>query len=495
MTATTNTFDAQFAALTGLQPFSWQARLFRRFANGDVPSAVDLPTGLGKTSVMAIWLIARAHGAALPRRLVYVVDRRVVVDQASGEAERIAESLQADDPITKDLSQRLGIGEGGLAVSMLRGGRAEDRDWTYDPAAPAIIVGTVDLIGSRLLFCGYRLSRWSRPLQAGLLGVDSLIVLDEAHLSPAFDAATRRVCLLRNQATLAPIPQLKLLPLSATPGGGREGEVFRLTEEDYEDATVRRRTGRERPTKRLTFEQVGNAKDALSDALAKAAAAHDGAKRAVLTYCHSRNVANKAALQLRSLLGKERGADVELITGARRGHERDELTTKDTYRAFGPPPEINTAPAEGESERGWPTDGRTRYLVCTAAGEVGADLDAEAAVMDLVPLERMVQRLGRVNRRGNSAEPTPVTILYSAADFSSAATNKDEKKAEAARLAATKKALERHLRELDGKSGLDGSPNQIEQMLRELGEDGERPRSHRRRKFRQSSATISRRGR
>jgi CRISPR-associated endonuclease/helicase Cas3 len=125
MTATTNTFDAQFAALTGLQPFSWQARLFRRFANGDVPSAVDLPTGLGKTSVMAIWLIARAHGAALPRRLVYVVDRRVVVDQASGEAERIAESLQADDPITKDLSQRLGIGEGGLAVSTLRGGRAD----------------------------------------------------------------------------------------------------------------------------------------------------------------------------------------------------------------------------------------------------------------------------------------------------------------------------------------------------------------------------------
>jgi CRISPR-associated endonuclease/helicase Cas3 len=76
-------FDGQFAALTGFKPFCWQQRLFRRFAAVDVPAAFDLPTGLGKTSVMAIWLIARAHRAKLPRPLVYVVDRRAVVDQAS----------------------------------------------------------------------------------------------------------------------------------------------------------------------------------------------------------------------------------------------------------------------------------------------------------------------------------------------------------------------------------------------------------------------------
>src|SRR5580704_15279637 len=36
----------------------------------------------------------------------------------------------------------------------------------------------------------------------------------------------------------------------------------------------------------------------------------------------------------------------------------------------------------------------------SAAGEVGIDLDADHMVCDLVPWERMVQRLGRVNRRG-----------------------------------------------------------------------------------------------
>jgi CRISPR-associated endonuclease/helicase Cas3 len=63
-------FDRQFRALTGFTPLSWQRRLFQAFANGDLPSAVDLPTGLGKTSVMALWLLARAQGAKLPRRLV-----------------------------------------------------------------------------------------------------------------------------------------------------------------------------------------------------------------------------------------------------------------------------------------------------------------------------------------------------------------------------------------------------------------------------------------
>src|SRR5437868_2893637 len=93
MSTTVDTFEAQFSALTGLQPFRWQARLFGRFVNGDVPSALDLPTGLGKTSVMALWLLARARKATLPRRLVYVVDRRAVVDQATAEAEKLRSGL------------------------------------------------------------------------------------------------------------------------------------------------------------------------------------------------------------------------------------------------------------------------------------------------------------------------------------------------------------------------------------------------------------------
>ena len=78
-------FSGTFAELTAEDgerhpPFRWQMRLLRRLLDADLPRVVDIPTGLGKTSVMALWLIALAEAARLPRRLVYVVDRRAVVD-------------------------------------------------------------------------------------------------------------------------------------------------------------------------------------------------------------------------------------------------------------------------------------------------------------------------------------------------------------------------------------------------------------------------------
>ncbi len=63
--------------------------------------SLDIPTGLGKTSVMAAWLVARSQKASLPRRLVYVVDRRAVVDQATREAENLR-SWVDDNPEVND---------------------------------------------------------------------------------------------------------------------------------------------------------------------------------------------------------------------------------------------------------------------------------------------------------------------------------------------------------------------------------------------------------
>lgn len=465
-------FDTTFKVLTGHAPMCWQRRLFERMLAGDLPDAVDLPTGIGKTSVMAIWLIARALAGAetaLPRRLVYVVDRRVVVDQATAEAERLRAALEGNaehsgaldadttvnaPQIAAELKKRLGIeDDGSLLISTLRGGKADDRAWTYDAAAPAIIVCTVDMAGSRLLFSGYRMSRWSRSAQAGLIGVDSLIVLDEAHIAPAFHKAVQNVLELQKQtSTPVQIPALKLLPLSATSHEDGPGTVFRLEVDDYDDSLVACRTGRTRPTKRITFEALPDAKDALRDALAERAAAFDGTSRTVLIFCNSRAIASDTADTLRKKLAKSRGVkeadlteDVALITGARRGKERDALVEKETYRAF----------TYKDGERDLPTDGRTRYLVCTAAGEVGADLDADAAVMDLVPLERMIQRLGRVNRRGECAGAAPVVIHYDPAVLQVSASDREEKKAEAMRLAATKAALEA-LPRLD--DGFDASP-------------------------------------
>ena len=88
-------FRADFAALTRHTPFPWQERLYAAMVGDPAawPDAVDVPTGLGKTAAVACWLLALAHDASeakkekravrVPRRLVYVVNRRTIVDQVT----------------------------------------------------------------------------------------------------------------------------------------------------------------------------------------------------------------------------------------------------------------------------------------------------------------------------------------------------------------------------------------------------------------------------
>ncbi|MGA3025545.1 MAG: hypothetical protein ABSF98_12305 [Bryobacteraceae bacterium] len=120
----------------GRSPYPWQARLFRNIAAGRWPDSLALPTGSGKTAILQVWLISPAwslrHGQreAILRRLVWVVNRRVVVDQATEEAEgvqrRIAE-LPADDPLAAALSDCSAPGTR-LSVSTLRGKHADNRE-------------------------------------------------------------------------------------------------------------------------------------------------------------------------------------------------------------------------------------------------------------------------------------------------------------------------------------------------------------------------------
>ena len=173
-------FRRQFAALTGrATPFGWQEELFAILLGGTMPQSVDLPTGAGKTSIMSIWLLALANQSAqggsvtLPRRLFWVVDRRVVVDQATTEADGLATQLDQHPDLAEvrhalaAICRAIPPNTAPLAVSTLRGEREDNRGWSRNPTRPSIVVGTVDMIGSRLLLSGYGDSLRSRAFHAG----------------------------------------------------------------------------------------------------------------------------------------------------------------------------------------------------------------------------------------------------------------------------------------------------------------------------------------
>ena len=369
-------FKKDFEELTGFPPFKWQNRLYHdHFTKGHIPSALDIPTGLGKTSVMAIWYLARKAGSTVPRRLVYVVDRRAVVDQATTVADVIREKSEDSE----------------LRVSTLRGQHVDNREWLADPAAQAIIVGTVDMIGSRLLFSGYGVSRKMRPYHAGLLGADTLIVLDEAHLVPPFERLLEAIANRaepfgpREKMDREIVPTLKLLSLSAT---GREDNavgkaVFRLLPEERKEEAVRKRL---EARKRLTTRVLDDAPK-LVPKLAEQAFSLGKDPARVLIYCDRREDAVKVKGEIERKFKKEKCEPAsELLIGGRRVLERqalsDWLEEHGFFGATGGRPEQPT------------------FLIATSAGEVGVDLDADHMVCDLVEWERMVQRLGRVNRRG-----------------------------------------------------------------------------------------------
>ena len=68
-----------------------------------------------------------------------------------------------------------------------------------------------------MLFRGYQVGESSRPVHAGLIGNDSLMIVDEAHLSGAFldtlEAVRGRYM---KWADCAPANQLRLVQMSAT---------------------------------------------------------------------------------------------------------------------------------------------------------------------------------------------------------------------------------------------------------------------------------------
>ncbi|CAL8969196.1 hypothetical protein RHODGE_RHODGE_00136 [Rhodoplanes serenus] len=400
-------FDSGFEALTGHSPMPWQRRLFAELHAGRIPDALDLPTGLGKTSVMAIWLLALAAQAAagrpsLPRRLVYVVDRRTVVDQATDTAERMRKAVLSAAPDTparpvRDALRSLCVApeETPLAISTLRGEHADNREWQADPARPGIVVGTVDMIGSRLLFSGYGVSRGMRPFHAGLIGHDTLLVLDEAHLCPAFEALLRAIVgdPAFKPAVELPAPTSRLVSLSAT--GRSRGDVFRLAPEDESHGVVKMR----REARKLLNLDNLQAGRKLEEVLATKAIARlqEGPAR-VVVFCNSRTIAQAVATNLRKYEAKEKnGLAILLMTGARRGHERAELA--EALRRSG-------YVADDWSPAVTPT-----ILVATSAGEVGVDLDADHMVCDLVACERMIQRLGRVNRRGGDSRCAFIDVV------------------------------------------------------------------------------------
>jgi CRISPR-associated endonuclease/helicase Cas3 len=406
MTLSSSDFGAFHAAVHGgRQPFAWQQRLLEQIVRDKAwPRALDLPTGAGKTTCIDIALFALALDATsegagrwCPRRIAMVVDRRVVVDQVAERGRLILRALMTStDPVVVAVATRLRsltrTGEEPLGVFTLRGGMPKDDGWARTPDQPLVIASTVDQVGSRMLMQGYGVSQGMKPVHAGLLANDTLLLLDEVHLSEPFRQTLDQLARLRTRFSGSGVKtRFAHAFLSATPGAGETTPFALLDDETKPDSPLGARLRASKPVRLVEVDD----RTALEQACVDQAKALLERHRTIAVVVNRVASASVIARQLGEMLGAD--ATVTLLTGRMRPLDRDDVLR-----------ELRPAVQAGRKRS---DDSPKRVIVGTQCIEAGADFDFDALVTEAASLDSLRQRFGRVDRFGEY-ERAEGTIVY-----------------------------------------------------------------------------------
>ncbi len=389
-------------AVHGFAPFSWQQRLLEQVVEERTwPQVLDLPTGAGKTTCLDIALFALALNASekvrwCPRRIAMVVDRRVVVDQVAERGRKLAMRLNEPQAasviqeVARQLRSLTRDSEEPLGVFTLRGGMPKDDGWVRSPDQPLIIASTVDQLGSRLLMQGYGVSAGMRPVHAGLLANDTLLLLDEVHLSEPFAQTLQQLAALRTRFSDGLSTRFHTAFLSATPTSSG-AKTFRLTKSELsaDDLLGKRLAAPKRTTLR-----DANDRQSVEKACVDASVALLGAHRTIAVVLNRVNSAATVARQLTEQLGDE--AEVVLLTGRMRPLDRDDVLRGLRDRI--------------SSGRQRVDDSKKLVVVATQCIEAGADFDFDALVTEAASLAALRQRFGRVDRLGEYGRAEGVIV-------------------------------------------------------------------------------------
>lgn len=393
-------FAAFYAQVhTGREPFPWQEKLLDRVLTDGWPELIDVPTGLGKTSVLDIAIFAAALDRdSVPRRCFFVVDRRLIVDEAYRHACRIRDALAdaSADSVAGKVAAALLVehDEEPLEVTRMRGGVTWSWRWVERPDRQAIVVGTVDQIGSRFLFRGYGVGDQLRPIDAALVGTDSLIIVDEAHLSRPF-----LTTLADAMAMDATPDEAKSVVVTMTASPTAQGpRVHRISSADEHHPVAGRRL---RASKTAHLVEINGATKKNNDQQVVAALTQ-WAEHLSQLYPVVGVIGNTVA-RARTVFEHLRARHPErcmLLTGRIRPIDRDYLLLKWYDRI--------------KADRACEPD-EPIFVVATQTVEVGANIDFSALVTESASLPSLIQRLGRFNRLG-SASAAPAVIVHSALD-------------------------------------------------------------------------------
>lgn len=391
-----------FGLVTGHgQPHPWQESLAALTECTD--RLIRIPTGMGKTEgVLAAWAWHRLvrQDPSWPRRLVWCLPMRVLVEQTMVTARRMIERIRENGFVDQKE----------LGIHLLMGG-VDVEEWHLHPECPAILIGTQDMLLSRALNRGYAAGRARWPLEYGLLNHDSLWVMDEVQLMDVGLATSVQLQAFRLEDEARALRPSRSWWMSAT----LQSDWFETNDSKSWLPQLRASTLRVRPSERigplwqvrkpLTLETIPAKSDAKAEELARMVLdVHQrsepmGTGRITVVIVNRVETALALKRSVDGFFGATEGApEVHLVHSRFRGLERQGW------------------PSEFLSREACEDPAADRIIIATQVVEAGVDISASALVTELAPWPSLVQRFGRAARYGGEAEVVVVDRKVTAKD-------------------------------------------------------------------------------
>ena len=378
-----NDFERKFEELTGFRPFKWQEELSLSDRCGN--RLIRIPTGFGKTAgVLAAWIWHRIikHNDDWPRRLVWCLPMRVLVEQTKNDVRLALKRLGVlwNEEETHD---------GKVGVHLLMGGVAADQ-WHLYPECYAVLIGTQDMLLSRAMNRGYASPRARWPMEFGLLNQDALWVMDEVQLMDVGLATSGQLQAFRNEDwktkkskrpcfTWWMSATLQREWLEKSPDAT---DLISELKQGTHSIEPEHRTGHLWDDVQKPLELINTKKDrALAEEISQRhrnpGAGKDGSTLVVLNTV-------MRAVNVWKILKEDKklnGTDIRLVHSRFRPDER--ITWRDDF--------LNREAC---------SHGTNRIIVSTQVIEAGVDLSASLLITELAPWASLVQRFGRCARWG-----------------------------------------------------------------------------------------------
>jgi len=351
------TFEAFFEGATDNAPLPYQ----RAYASSPFESTLILvPTGLGKTwTVLVPWLHRVSEKeAGVPTRLFLVLPRQNLTEQTYAVATKAVAKANLSETVK--------------VIELM--GSSEDNDLKLGPEKPTIIVCTQDMYLSRALNRGYARRPLQWPIDFALFNQDCLIVFDEVQLMSDGLATTTQLAAFRERYGIVGTAPCIWMSATLNPewldtvdfrSSRPSLRAIELTSEDHKHDIVKARIHAPK-TVQPAPESCRTPEGCAAFVLGKH---REGERTLVITNTVQR------AKQIFDSLGPREDA-ILLHARFRPGDRHAKVKALD---AIGP---------------------RGQIVVATQVLEAGIDIDSSQLITDAAPWGSLVQRFGRVNRKG-----------------------------------------------------------------------------------------------